>query len=129
MTIGKRLRKIRVEQGLTTVELGMRANISQGMISRIENDRANPTIDKVVSLARALNIPISKLLDEDVTPYQSSTNIKKEEQDLLHYYRLVDVAAKTMIMNVARTAYEKHVLTLCKLHLTQVIPLRRFRKK
>ena len=109
MTIGKRLRKIRIEQGLTTVKLGMRANISQAMISRIENDRANPTIDKVVSLARALNIPISKLLDEDVTLYQSCTNLKKEEQDLLHYYRLVDAAAKTMIMNVARTAYEAQI--------------------
>ena len=109
MTIGKRLRKIRVEQGLTTIELGMRANISQGMISRIENDRANPTIDKVVSIARALNIPISKLLDENVMPYQSCTNLKKEEQDLLHYYRLVDVTAKTMIMNVARTAYEAQI--------------------
>ena len=105
MTIGKRLRKIRVEQGLTTIELGMRANISQGMISRIENDRANPTIDKVVSLARALNVPVSKLLDEDVTLYQP-TNLKKEEQDLLHYYRLVDATAKTMIMSVAKTAYE-----------------------
>ncbi|MFU9945394.1 helix-turn-helix domain-containing protein [Fannyhessea vaginae] len=109
MTIGKRLRKIRVEQGLTTIELGMRANISQGMISRIENDRANPTIDKVVSIARALNIPIFKLLDENVMPYQSCTNLKKEEQDLLHYYRLVDVTAKTMIMNVARTAYEAQI--------------------
>ena len=109
MTIGKRLRKIRVEQGLTTIELGMRANISQAMISRIENDRANPTIDKVVSIARALNVPIFKLLDEDVAPYQSCTNLKKEEQDLLHYYRLVDVTAKTMIMNVARTAYEARI--------------------
>lgn len=109
MTIGKRLRKIRVEQGLTTIELGMRANISQAMISRIENDRANPTIDKVVSIARALNVPIFKLLDEDVTPYQPYTNLKKEEQDLLHYYRLVDVAAKTMIINVARTAYEAQI--------------------
>ena len=109
MTIGKRLRKIRVEQGLTTIELGMRANISQAMISRIENDHANPTIDKVVSIARALNVPIFKLLDEDVTPYQPYTNLKKEEQDLLHYYRLVDVAAKTMIINVARTAYEAQI--------------------
>ena len=109
MTIGKRLRKIRIEQGLTTVKLGMRANISQAMISRIENDRANPTIDKVVSLARALNIPISKLLDEDVTLYQSCTNLKKEEQDLLHYYRLVDTSEKAMIINVARVTYEAHI--------------------
>jgi transcriptional regulator, XRE family len=109
MTIGKRLRKIRIEQGLTTVKLGMRANISQAMISRIENDRANPTIDKVVSLARALNIPISKLLDEDVTLYQSCTNLKKEEQDLLHYYRLVDTSEKAMIINVARVTYEARI--------------------
>ena len=79
------------------------------MISRIENDRANPTIDKVVSLARALNIPISKLLDEDVTLYQSCTNLKKEEQDLLHYYRLVDTSEKAMIINVARVTYEARI--------------------
>ena len=109
MTIGKRLRKIRVEQGLTTIELGMRANISQAMISRIENDRANPTIDKVVSIARALNVPIFKLLDEDATLYQTYINLKKEEQELLRYYRLVDTSEKAMIINVARVTYEAHI--------------------
>ena len=126
---GKNLKRERTRTGITMDELANQVGVTQAQISFYEHNKNVPSIKKLEAIARALNIPISKLLDEDVTPYQSCTNIKKEEQDLLHYYRLVDVAAKTMIMNVARTAYEKHVLTLCKLHLTQVIPLRRFRKK
>ncbi len=126
---GKNLKRERIRTGITMDELAEQAGVTQAQISFYERNINKPSIEKLEALARALNVPVSKLLDEDVTPYQPYTNLKKEEQDLLHYYRLVDATAKTMIMNVARTAYEKHVLTLCKLHLTQVIPLRRFRKK
>ncbi|MES5160063.1 helix-turn-helix transcriptional regulator [Fannyhessea vaginae] len=126
---GKNLKRERIRTGITMDELAEQAGVTQAQISFYERNINKPSIEKLEALARALNVPVSKLLDEDVTPYQPYTNLKKEEQDLLHYYRLVDATAKTMIMNVARTAYEKHVLTLCKLHLGQLIPLRRFRKK
>ena len=129
MKIGDRIYQEREKQEMSARELSKKAGLSNAMISLYERNANVPSIEKLEAIARALNVPIFKLLDEDVTPYQSCTNLKKEEQDLLHYYRLVDTSEKAMIMNVARTAYEKHVLTLCKLHLTQVIPLRRFRKK
>ena len=129
MKIGDRIYQEREKQEMSARELSKKAGLSNAMISLYERNVNVPSIEKLGAIARALNVPISNLLDEDVTPYQSCTHLKKEEQDLLHYYRLVDTSEKAMIMNVARTAYEKHVLTLCKLHLGQVIPLRRFRKK
>lgn len=126
---GKNLKRERIRTGITMDELAEQAGVTQAQISFYERNINKPSIEKLEALARALNVPVSKLLDEDVTPYQPYTNLKKEEQDLLHYYRLVDATAKTMIMNVARTAYEKHVLTLCKLHLGQLIPRRSYKKK
>ena len=109
MKIGDRIYQEREKQEMSARELSKKAGLSNAMISLYERNVNVPSIEKLGAIARALNVPISNLLDEDVTPYQSCTNLKKEEQDLLHYYRLVDVAAKTMIINVARTAYEAQI--------------------
>lgn len=106
---GKNLKRERKRAGITMDELANQVGVTQPQISFYERNINVPSIEKLEAIAHALNVPISKLLGEDVTPYQLHTNLKKEEQDLLHYYRLVDVTAKTMIMNVARTAYEAQI--------------------
>lgn len=106
---GKNLKRERKRAGITMDELANQVGVTQPQISFYERNINVPSIEKLEAIAHALNVPISKLLGEDVTPYQLHTNLKKEEQDLLHYYRLVDVTAKTMIINVARTAYEAHI--------------------
>ena len=109
MKIGDRIYQEREKQEMSARELSKKAGLSNAMISLYERNINVPSIEKLEAIARALNVPISKLLDEDTTLYQPHTNLKKEEQDLLHYYRLVDGAAKAMIMNVARTAYEAQI--------------------
>ena len=106
---GKNLKRERKRAGITMDELANQVGVTQPQISFYERNINVPSIEKLEAIAHALNVPISKLLGEDVTPYQLHTNLKEEEQDLLHYYRLVDVTAKTMIMNVARTAYEAQI--------------------
>ena len=106
---GKNLKRERKRTGITMDELANQVGVTQAQISFYERNINVPSIEKLEAIARALNVPVSKLLDEDATLYQPHTNLKKEEQDLLHYYRLVDGAAKTMIMNVARTAYEAQI--------------------
>ena len=106
---GKNLKRERKRAGITMDELAEQAGVTQAQISFYERNINAPSIEKLEAIAHALNVPISKLLDEDVTLYQPHTNLKKEEQDLVHYYRLVDVTAKTMIMNVARTAWEAQI--------------------
>lgn len=109
MNIGDRIYQEREKQEMSARELSKKAGLSNAMISLYERNINVPSIEKLEAIAHALNVPISKLLDENVTLYQPYTNLKKEEQDLLHYYRLVDATAKTMIMNVARTAYEAQI--------------------
>lgn len=105
---GKNLKRERKRAGITMDELANQVGVTQAQISFYERNINVPSIEKLEAIARVLNVPISNLLDEDITLYQP-TNLKKEEQDLLHYYRLVDAAAKTMIMNVAKTAYEAQI--------------------
>ena len=109
MYSGENIYREREKQGISAEALSLKAGLSKAMISLYERNINVPSIDKLEAIAHALNIPISKLLNEDVIPYQPYANLKKEEQDLLHYYHLVDGAAKTMIMNVARTAFEAQI--------------------
>ena len=53
-----------VARDLTVAELGIAAGITTGMLSKIENGAISPSLATLVSLARALNVPISRLFAE-----------------------------------------------------------------
>lgn len=62
MGIGKKIRNIRVHQGMTQKELGEKlGGISQQQIGRWENERANPKIETIQKIAAALNVPLSDI--------------------------------------------------------------------
>lgn len=54
---GRRLRALRIERGLTQMELAERCGIDNKTISRAENGRFAISIDQVARLARALDVP------------------------------------------------------------------------
>ena len=55
MHIGEKIRRLRLERGLTQTELADRAKVSQGIISRLENRvRHNVNADVLKQLAKAL---------------------------------------------------------------------------
>jgi transcriptional regulator with XRE-family HTH domain len=62
--IGAQVRKLRKDLDLTVAELGAAASISTGMLSKIENGSISPSLLTLSSLARALNVPISRLFSE-----------------------------------------------------------------
>lgn len=62
--IGTEVRRLRQEFDLTVSELGIAAGISAGMLSKIENGTISPSLATLASLAKALNIPISRLFAE-----------------------------------------------------------------
>lgn len=59
--IGLRVRQHRKEAGLTVSELATAAEISPGMLSKIENGQISPSLNTLQTLAQALNIPIALL--------------------------------------------------------------------
>lgn len=62
--LGRVARRIRDSQGLTLAEVATRAGISAAMLSRLETGRTSPSLDTIVSLAGALGVRPSHLLQE-----------------------------------------------------------------
>ena len=62
--IGAEVRKLRKSLDLTVAELGVAAGISSGMLSKIENGAISPSLATLGALAKALNVPISRLFAE-----------------------------------------------------------------
>jgi transcriptional regulator with XRE-family HTH domain len=63
-SIGFEVRRLRKSIDLTVSELGAAAGISAGMLSKIENGSISPSLGTLDALARALNVPITRLFAE-----------------------------------------------------------------
>lgn len=61
-TFGKRLIQIRKAKGFTQVELGKMIGVSQRIIHHYENKAEYPPAQKLIEIARALNMSIDELL-------------------------------------------------------------------
>ncbi|GAA4946240.1 helix-turn-helix transcriptional regulator [Streptomonospora halophila] len=67
--VRKRIRALRVAQGLSLEELASRAHLSQSSLSRIESGKRRLALDQLVALARALDTSLDQLVEnaaEDV---------------------------------------------------------------
>lgn len=62
--VGKRIQDIRVNKGLSQVDLvgKIEGNIDTTNISRIESGRTNPTVFTLYRIAEALEVPITDLV-------------------------------------------------------------------
>jgi transcriptional regulator with XRE-family HTH domain len=63
-SIGFEVRRMRKSIDLTVAELGAAAGISAGMLSKIENGSISPSLGTLDALAKALNVPLSRLFAE-----------------------------------------------------------------
>ena len=66
--IGQKIRKIRKAHGLSQEELAEKAGCSWSFLSQLEANNSNrihaPSLNMVFRLAKALNVPVSKLFEE-----------------------------------------------------------------
>jgi transcriptional regulator with XRE-family HTH domain len=60
--LGRRIRQLRTERGLTLDTLAGRATISTAMLSKIERGAVNPTLVVAMRVASALDMTISQLV-------------------------------------------------------------------
>jgi transcriptional regulator with XRE-family HTH domain len=60
--VGIRARKRREELGLTLREVALDAGLSLPYIANLEKARGNPTLDTLVRLSEALDVPLAEML-------------------------------------------------------------------
>lgn len=63
--LGTNIRLARVSRKLTISEVARSADITRSLWSQIENNKANPSINTLMAIAKALQVPIGSFFDED----------------------------------------------------------------
>ncbi len=78
--IAKRIKTLRIEKGITLQVLSERANLTKGLISKIENSRTIPSLPAFLSLMHALEIN-PKDFFEAISTFkgQNYVHIKRKE--------------------------------------------------
>ncbi|MBI5117646.1 helix-turn-helix transcriptional regulator [Candidatus Poribacteria bacterium] len=61
MTLGEKLRKMRLEKGMTLQNVAEKTGYSKALISRIENDSVSPSISSLIKIAGAVAISLHQL--------------------------------------------------------------------
>src|SRR5690349_24556723 len=65
--VGPRLRSIRQQRGATLAELAETTGISVSTLSRLESGQRKPTLELLLPLARAHQVPLDELVDAPET--------------------------------------------------------------
>jgi transcriptional regulator with XRE-family HTH domain len=63
-TVGPRLRAVREQRQTTLAQLSEASSISVSTLSRLESGQRKPTLEILLRLARAHNLPVDQLLNE-----------------------------------------------------------------
>jgi transcriptional regulator with XRE-family HTH domain len=80
-TLAANLRRERNRRGLSLSELSRLSKIGKATLSQLESATGNPTIETVFSLSRALEMPISDLLDDHFS--DAVTVVRAAEAEVL----------------------------------------------
>ena len=62
VAVVRALRAERLRQGLSMERLAEKANLSKGMISLVERDLRNPTLDTILRISRALRLELGAVI-------------------------------------------------------------------
>jgi len=88
--LGQKIQQLRTERELSVRRLSVLAGITPSMLSQIENEQVNPSIQTLRSLAAALEVPLYEFFREDtpkspvVTPQTRMTIGRKTEPDVTY---------------------------------------------
>lgn len=63
--IGERIKQLRIEKGLSQQEFAAMLEYEKSNMSRLESGKVNPRIATLLEVAKALEIPLSELVDID----------------------------------------------------------------
>ena len=66
--IAKKIKEIRLRQGVTLSDLSKRTILSKGLLSKIENGRTIPSLPVFMNLAKALNTNPKDFFEESLLP-------------------------------------------------------------
>ena len=108
MQIGNKIKRMRIERGLTQEELANRCELSKGFISQRENDLTSPSIATLIDILEILGTNLKEFFsddkDEKIT-YKYEDMFETENHDLK--YKLM-----WLVPNAQKNEMEPIMITL-----------------
>lgn len=62
--LGAQIRELRMARGMTVAQLAAAAGVSTGLVSQVERDLTDPSLETLRKIARALEVPLFDLFRE-----------------------------------------------------------------
>ena len=107
MDIGKRLRELRKDKGLSQRDIEDRTGLPKAYVSIVENGRTTPTLQMLVRWAEALDVELYLLFivghgkAEAAVPPER-TQFGAQERTLLGLFGQMPVEDRALVMSLAR---------------------------
>ena len=100
VSIGKKIKRIRLENGLTQVEFARIFNMNQQNLSRYENGNTQISYTDLINIVNYFRIPIGYFfgLEED--------EIREDERLLLVYYRKINLELRPHVLKMVKVISE-----------------------
>jgi transcriptional regulator with XRE-family HTH domain len=113
VAIGREVREFRRKLDMTVADLAKLADLSAGMLSKIENGMTSPSLDTLQALSRALHVPVTAFFrryeeerDATFVPAGQGLTIERRGTRAGHQYQLLGHTLRKSI------AVEPYLITL-----------------
>lgn len=111
MSLGERLRRLRIEKGFTLDDIARMLKTTSATISRYERDKIEPNIETLKKLSKIFNISIDYLVGNDYDNFFDLVLIAKQIEELteeqkeiievlINYFRDINKSKKKGIKRV-----------------------------
>lgn len=110
MILGNIIKQTRLKQGKTIKDVAEEAHITISLLSQVENNKANPSVNTLMAIAKALNTPVDEFFDNsEIVPSPVVKSFKRRPihtQDGVTFY-LLTPARKDISIEFKLNVYEK----------------------
>ena len=112
ISIGKRIKEIRLAKGLSQEKLAEKADLSEPHMSHVETGNTKASLKTIVNIANALEVSVDELLCDNVI--HSKHIFEKELANLLADCTDIEIRAIVEIAKSAKNALNKIIVSLNK---------------
>jgi len=107
--VGERIRRLRLEAGLSQEELGRSSKMSTSYISRLETGEVNPTVDALTRIVRVFGLSIDGLLELDTEAPQILSSEELDPEIRVWLFKLKGKPISTRTKRIIQTVIEEEL--------------------
>jgi transcriptional regulator with XRE-family HTH domain/quercetin dioxygenase-like cupin family protein len=108
--LGRRLKAIRQQAGVSLRELARQADVSPSLVSQIENGKSQPSVATLYAVSRLLNVSVDELFEDEPTAVASASkrsasngsrvlNGSDDRMDPVHAWRPTEYANRVSVVH------------------------------